>query len=182
MVAGRPDWTKFEITITKAMGAIHGQTDQSGPRLYGDMVGVLWNQRQFAAAIQLERFWNKLLARSSFSLYCAYSIDVFGKDFRVPPLEGLLRAHTHLMPCEPDGNLEAAIDSAMDETLGANANSVRRLIQSNDQSSWAVMPKAETTILWLRTNLPDEAAQIIERARDIYRQSHPATATPSRPI
>ena len=50
------------------------------------MVGLLWKARQFAAAIRLEQLWNKLLEQSAFSFYCAYAIDVFGKDFEVANL------------------------------------------------------------------------------------------------
>lgn len=33
--------------------------------------------------IRLEQLWNKLLEQSSFSLYCAYAVDIFGKDFDI---------------------------------------------------------------------------------------------------
>jgi hypothetical protein len=62
------------------------------------MVGLLWSARQFSAAIRLEQFWNKLLARSSFHLYCAYSIDVSEKQFQTHALDGVLSTHTHLIP------------------------------------------------------------------------------------
>ena len=172
MTAGQPDWDKFEIAMGTAMRAVRSAGDRPGLRAYGEMVGLLWTKGQYSAAIRLEQFWNKLLARSSFSLYCAYPIDVFDKKFHAAALDGVLCAHTHLMPAETSGNLETAVSLAMDEVLGAKADTFRNLIiQENQRSSWAVMPKGETAILWLRRNLPEQAERIVARAREYYRRS-----------
>jgi hypothetical protein len=132
------------------------------------MVGVLWKARQFAAAIRLEQLWNKLLEQSSFSLYCAYAIDVFGKEFAVANLDNVLCTHTHLVPSQPDGTLEAALNRSMDEILGSKADALRILIKANYRPAWAVMPAAEAIVLWLRKNLPEQADHIVARARYHY--------------
>ncbi len=180
MVAGQPHWDKFELAVGAVMREVRPVEAQTGLRAYGEMVGLLWQARQFAAAIRLEQFWNKLLTRSSFNLYCAYSIDIFEKEFQVQALDGILCTHSHLMPSEPRGNLEAAIDSAMDEVLGTKGDALKVLIKSDHRSSWAVIPKGEAAILWLRRNLPDQAEHVIARAREYYersiRQGHPAFA------
>ncbi|HEX4808298.1 MAG TPA: MEDS domain-containing protein [Bryobacteraceae bacterium] len=180
MVAGQPDWNRFEAVLSEAMHEMRPPEGEAGLRAYGEMVDVLWKARQFAAAIRLEQFWNKLLARSSFSLYCAYAIDIFNKEFHLGALDALLCAHTHLVPGETNGNLEAAINLAMDEILGPEADRLRVLIKENNRSSWAVMPNGERVILWLRKNLPDQAEQIVARARGYYQrlilQSAPALA------
>ena len=139
-----------------------------GLRAYGEMVGILWKARQFAAAIRLEQLWNKLLENSSFSLYCAYAIDVFGKDFEVANLDGVLCTHTHLVPAQPDGTLETALNRSMDEILGPKADALRVLIKANYRPAWAVMPAAEAIVLWLRKNLPEQADHIVARARHHY--------------
>jgi hypothetical protein len=136
------------------------------------MVGILWNARQFSAAIHLEQFWNKLLTRSPFSLFCAYAIDVFGKEFQVGTLDALLCAHTHLVPAETDGNLETAIDRAMEDILGPKADGMRLLIKANYRPAWAVLPAGEAVVLWLRNNLPDQAEKILARARLHYQALH----------
>jgi hypothetical protein len=168
MVAGQPDWPLFEKTIRAAMRQVRPTDRAEGLRAYGEMVGILWKARQFAAAIRLEQFWNKLLEQSSFSLYCAYAIDVFGKEFEVANLEGVLCTHTHLVPAQPDGTLETALNRSMDEILGPKADALRILIKANHRPAWAVMPSAESIVLWLRRNLPDQADQIVRRARDHY--------------
>jgi len=168
MVAGQPDWQRFEKVIRGAMRQVRPTERAEGLRAYGEMVGILWKARQFAAAIRLEQFWNKLLEQSSFSLYCAYAIDVFGKEFEVANLEGVLCTHTHMVPSQPDGKLETALNRSMDEILGPKADALRVLIKANHRPAWAVMPTAESIVLWLRKNLPEHADQIVSRARHHY--------------
>jgi hypothetical protein len=168
MGAGQPEWFNFERVVRPAMRLVRPAINCEGLRAYGEMVGILWKARQFAAAIRLEQLWNKLLEQSSFSLYCAYAIDVFGKEFAVANLENVLCTHTHLVPAQPDGTLEAALNRSMDEILGSRADGLRVLIKANYRPAWAVMPTAEAIILWLRHNLPEQADHIIARARHHY--------------
>jgi MEDS: MEthanogen/methylotroph, DcmR Sensory domain len=165
MVAGQPDWDRFESTVRRAMREVRPAQDYGRLRAYGEMVGLLWSARQFSAAIRLEQFWNKLLARSSFGLYCAYSMDVLEKQPQLGALEGVLCTHTHLIPSEAHRNLEASINLAMDDILGVNADAVRARMKANPRLPWAVMPKGETAMLWLRRNLPEEAEHIAARVR-----------------
>jgi MEDS: MEthanogen/methylotroph, DcmR Sensory domain len=171
MIAGHPDWDRFERVLLGAMRQVQPARNGEGLRAYGEMVGVLWKARQFAAAIRLEQLWNKLLERSSFSLYCAYAIDVFGEEFEVSKLDGVLGTHTHLVPAEAHGALEAALNRSMHEILGPQAGALRVLIKNNRRASWAVMPTAESTILWLRKNVPEHAEAIVKRAQRHYRLS-----------
>jgi hypothetical protein len=171
MVAGQPEWERFASVIRAALRQVRPAHGAEGSRAYGEMVGILWKARQYAAAIRLEQFWNRLLEQCSFSLYCAYAIDVFGKEFDVGNLDGVLRTHTHLIPSQPNGMLEAALDRSMEEILGSKAEELRGLIRAHHRPAWAVMPTAEATVLWLRKNLPEEAEQIVSRARDHYHSS-----------
>ncbi len=168
MVGGQPVWHRFETTVGAAMRQVRPSADRAGLRAYGEMVGILWNARQFSAAIRLEQFWNKLLGRSSFSLYCAYCIDIFDREFQTAALDELLCAHTHLVPAETHGFLETSINRAIDDVLGTEAHSLKLLIKATNRPAWAVLPSGEATVLWLRTNLPDRADRILSRAREHY--------------
>jgi hypothetical protein len=169
MVAGQPDWPLFEKTIRAALRQVRPHEGKDELRAYGEMVGILWRARQFAAAIRLEQLWNRLLEQLPLSLYCAYAIDVFSDEFAVSNLDGLLCTHTHLVPAQPDGILETALDRSIDEILGPGAERLRVLMRSTSRYSWAVMPRAESILLWLRKNLPERAGAIVERAREHYR-------------
>jgi hypothetical protein len=61
MAGGQPDWRNFERVIRGAMRRVRPAIGKQGLRAYGEMVGMLWKVRQFAAAIRLEQLWNKLL-------------------------------------------------------------------------------------------------------------------------
>ncbi len=168
IVAGQPSWQQFEKVVRAAMRQVRPKKGAEGLRAYGEMVGILWKARQFAAAIRLEQLWNKLLEQCSFSLYCAYAIDIFGKEFEVANLDGVLCTHTHLIPAQPDGRLETALNRSLDEVLGPKADALRVLIKANDHPAWAVMPTAESIVVWLRKNLPQQADDIVRRARHHY--------------
>jgi hypothetical protein len=168
MVDGQPDWRLFESAICTAVRQVRPAAGVEGLRAYGEMVGILWKARQFSAAIRLEQLWNKLLEQISFSLYCAYAIDLFGKDFEVANLESVLCTHTHLIPADSNGTLEAALSRSMDEILGPHADALRVKIKENYRASLAVVPVAENVVLWLRRNLPDQADRIVKLAREYY--------------
>ena len=167
LIGGVPIWAEFERLVRGALRGLQRQRTER-MRAYGEMVGILWKMRRFAAALRLEQFWNKLLEQSSFSLYCAYAIDIFGPEFTGSCLDGVLCAHTHLIPAEPGGKLEAALYKSMDEILGGEAAEFKRLIRGEANPLWAVLPAGENAVLWLRKNLPGRAEEILSRAREHY--------------
>ena len=84
---GRTEW--FHGGARTRPGAVSGRggrllpadVEHARPRAadpaFGEMVGLLWIERQQAAAIRLEQYWNEVLTGSTASLFCAYPIDVF---------------------------------------------------------------------------------------------------------
>jgi hypothetical protein len=179
MIAGQPEWQQFEKVIYAATRQVRPARGAEGLRAFGEMVGLLWKMRQFAAAIRLEQLWNRLLEQSSFSLYCAYAIDIFGKEFEVANLNGVLCTHTHLVPAQPDGTLDTALNRAIDDILGPKADALRVLIKSNRRPGWAVMPTAENMVLWLRNNLPVQGDQIVRQAQHYYQSLLQPAAIPA---
>jgi hypothetical protein len=63
-------------------------------RAYGEMVDVLWQAGQTAAAIRLEMLWNQLAQTHSFALLCGYSMGHFYKDASQVEIR---RQHTHVV-------------------------------------------------------------------------------------
>jgi hypothetical protein len=176
MVDGQPDWGRFESTIGSAMLQARARAGNRGLRVYSEIVGILWSEGRRSPAIRLEQFWNRLVRSTAFNLFCAYPIDVFSKDFQIAEVDGLLCAHTQLLPSAIDRDLETSVNRAMDEVLGSKADRLRPLIKANYRPSWATIPRGEALILWLRSNLPDDADEILSRARQYYRVSQ-GTAT-----
>jgi hypothetical protein len=170
---GQPDWPIFEAAVRGAINQARGGRRARKVRVYGEMVGLLWEQGRRQDAEQLEEFWNRLFAREFFELYCAYPIDVFGSEFQLRRVDGICCSHTHVVPTLSGDALEEAIEYGMDEVLGPRVEPLRSLMKSNFRPAWAAMPKGESLILWLRNNLPEQAEQILSRARS-YSQARSA--------
>jgi anti-sigma regulatory factor (Ser/Thr protein kinase) len=76
---GRVDRDAF---FERVGGVVHAAVATGRPvRAYGEMVSLLWEAGDVAAAIELETAWNDLAAQMPFSLYCAYrSASVAGHE------------------------------------------------------------------------------------------------------
>jgi hypothetical protein len=108
MVGGYPDESRFLATVGQAVLAMHRVAAGRGVRIYGEMVGVLWEQRQYPCAIRLEQLWNQLQRTVPFDLYCGYPIDVLDAQYEVGVLGGLLGAHSEFV-CS-DGSVDLAAE------------------------------------------------------------------------
>lgn len=157
MVGGYPDPEKFDRVVGSLVRTALARTVGGGLRAYGEMVGLLWAQNQFPAAIRLEQLWNRLRKLHPFSLYCGYSIDVFGRQFEPRLLQALLSAHTHLLPAAEGDGLRAAVLRAMDEAS-----------PRIEQSGSAFAPGGEALILWLREQHACQADAVLSQARSYY--------------
>ncbi|MGO9872526.1 MAG: MEDS domain-containing protein [Acidimicrobiia bacterium] len=69
----RPDADKFASVI----GAVLDEVARSGGpvRLFGEMVGLLWEDGNLAGAIELETLWNDVAVHHTFALFCAYAMS-----------------------------------------------------------------------------------------------------------
>jgi hypothetical protein len=168
MVNGQPDWDRFQDAIGEALQLARARTTNAGICAYGEMVGVLWEAGETEAAIRLEDCWNKLLHRGGITLFCGYPIDVFANDFQRGRVHDVLCAHSHALPTGPNGDLRDALHKAMDQLLGARADEVRLSMNAGIPSLGLALPEAESAILWLRSNVPDEADGILACARSYY--------------
>jgi hypothetical protein len=170
IVGGHPDGERFERVVGTPLREAKTISGEKGLRAYGEMVGLLWKAKQFPAAIRLEQLWNKLRVTVAFDLFCAYPIDVFDKDFDAGIVDALLCAHTHLLP-SADASLQGALDRAIAEIHGSGTSMAESRISKKLRQDWAALPEPESTILWLRANLPDQADEILARARTYYQAS-----------
>jgi hypothetical protein len=165
LVDSQPDGDHFDIVVGGLIRTMRKDSEHRGLRVYGEMVGVLWKGWQFAAALRLEEYWNKLLTQEDVSLYCAYPIDIFGLEFDPKVVHQVLCAHTDLVPSA--GNLSVALERAMEDVLGPRVDGQWPRIKAHDE--WGTLPSAEATVLWLRANLPYGADRILRRAQEHLR-------------
>lgn len=62
--------------FASVIGAVLDAVGADGPvHAFGEMVALLWDAGNVAAAIELESLWNDLAEDRTFSLYCAYAMS-----------------------------------------------------------------------------------------------------------
>jgi PAS domain S-box-containing protein len=80
--------------------AATGADDQRHVAVFGELVALLAADGQHAAAVELERLWNSLAETRSFSLLCAYPVDVFSRAADGDHLLQVCAAHRRVIPSE----------------------------------------------------------------------------------
>ncbi|HEY0395801.1 MAG TPA: MEDS domain-containing protein [Candidatus Elarobacter sp.] len=113
MVGGQPDWRLFEQSVGGIVRTLRRGAPGGSLRVYGEMVGLLWQAGALEAAVCLEKFWNVLLADDEFSLYCGYPVDVAAGDFRRAGAGELLCTHTHVLCGTANRETAGALDATM---------------------------------------------------------------------
>ncbi|HEX7114837.1 MAG TPA: PAS domain S-box protein [Steroidobacter sp.] len=93
LIDGWPQAEPFE----RVVGGIINEAKTHFPsvRTFGEMVGLLWSEGRYGAAVQLESLWNDLRSRYPFALYCAYPAT--GAGDQAGWLEEAHACHTHLV-------------------------------------------------------------------------------------
>lgn len=101
MIGGKPDWERFQTYVG---GILDEAARHATPvRVFGEMVDMLWEEGNRAAALQLEKFWNKLAFTRPFFLYCAYPVSRFNTEVDRTSLQDISCSHTHILSGE-NGN------------------------------------------------------------------------------
>jgi hypothetical protein len=165
MLDGQPDAELFERSVGALVWGLAERYGDEPLHVYGEMVGILWQSGQRAAAMRLEALWNKLLGGTRFRLFCGYPIDVASKAVRLSDIDTVLCSHSELVGADSDGVFHGALQRAMREVVGERATSMHRRMAADTKRQWASMPRAEATVLWLRANEAENADEIIARAR-----------------
>lgn len=74
---GRPSPSRFGDVVGAVLERAEALAPRGHPRLFGEMVDLLSRRGDHAGALALERLWNDLARRRSFSLLCGYSPAAF---------------------------------------------------------------------------------------------------------
>lgn len=76
MVDDLPDRDRFMFHVGGVIEA--ARADGSTVRAFGEMVALLWDEGNVAAALELESLWNRLADLQDFALLCAYPAAALG--------------------------------------------------------------------------------------------------------
>ena len=90
LVAGRPDPDLFAIFVASLAPAGGG-----GVRAFGEMVAMLWERGEVAAALELESLWNTVIAQHPVRLLCAYPASVLA-DAELGDVARMCGLHDHV--------------------------------------------------------------------------------------
>jgi MEDS: MEthanogen/methylotroph, DcmR Sensory domain len=66
--------------------------------VFGEMVAVLWKEKNYDAAIELERLWNQLAETHFFFLRCAYPAKEFQGKMKGEPYHTICAEHSVVVP------------------------------------------------------------------------------------
>ncbi len=91
MVDGHPDPDLFAGFVA-ALAPTDGRRPVSA---FGEMVALLWERGEVAAALELESLWNTALARHPVRLLCAYSWDLLA-DAELADVATMCGLHDHV--------------------------------------------------------------------------------------
>lgn len=147
---GRVDAGAFEATIGGLLADLR-ERGASVPRVYGEMVGVLWERGEVQEALALEDLWNDLGARQPFRLLCGYPSTLQGAG-----LADVCSRHTGVLR---DGQPEAWRRFDADPTAPRAARSfvlgaLRRFERDAVADSGALVVSELTTNVVLHTGSP----------------------------
>jgi MEDS: MEthanogen/methylotroph, DcmR Sensory domain len=167
MADGAPSWDRFEQVVGGLMDRVEERFPGGRIRAFGEMVDLLCQRDDPGSAAGLEDLWNRLAQQRSFSLLCAYRLDVFDRATQVSVLPDVCRSHSHVRPAEDPVRLQQAVDSALDEALGADAGKVYALMSDRKQQT-KVVPAAQLALMWVSAEMPAHAERILASARATY--------------
>lgn len=170
MINGSPDRDRFESVIRDVIEKAMNGTTYPRVRAYGEMVDLLWQAGMLEPALKLEEMWTALMKTSPLTLLCGYGMNLFGSDFNGEAFTRACEAHSHAFIAQDRGRLDGAVDRALDTVLGASrGEALRPLIDATLLPSGRV-GRAESTVIWVRKNLPAKAAAILDCARRYYEE------------
>jgi anti-sigma regulatory factor (Ser/Thr protein kinase) len=143
MINQSPNADLFEATV----GQLVAGAASTGPvRVYGEMVGLLWEAGQVAAAMQVEELWERLVGTVPFSLLCGYPSATTMSDTELDAFEQICRCHSAVLDDAPSTR---------------SADQSRRFARSKTAPQAARQYLTETLRSWELDGLIDDAALVV---------------------
>jgi hypothetical protein len=162
-----PSAARFEQVVGSTVDAVATRFPDKTVRAFGEMVDLLFQRGQQAAAAALEDLWNRLFESRRFALLCAYELDVFDLETQTSALPEIVRTHTHPRPVADTGKLAAAVHQTLTELLGSHA-AARIYLQVAEEVPRTALPRAQAVLMWLSRHQPATARQVLQAARARY--------------
>ncbi len=164
VVDGQPDRELFEAAVGRCLRALRARRPRGRARVRRDGRRDV-GSGAFRAAIRLEELWNELLRDGGFRLFCAYPIDVCGDGFTPADVDAVHVVRTRTS-CRAERSSSPRSSARCRTCSAGRASALQPLIDMQYRPTWAALPRAEATILWLRDNVPNLTGPILTRTRE----------------
>jgi KaiC/GvpD/RAD55 family RecA-like ATPase len=165
---GYPSSAAFDEIVGGLIDELADAFPGARPRVFGEMVDVLVRRDEDDAAVSLEELWNSLAWSRSFSLLCAYELDVFDRETQATRLPEICRTHSHVKPADDARKLARAVDAALADVLGAAEAGQLYVVVSKELREERV-PSPQLMLMWVSEHMPVHAERILAAARERYR-------------
>jgi MEDS: MEthanogen/methylotroph, DcmR Sensory domain len=163
----RPSAERFEDVIGGTIDTVALRFPDRTIRAFGEMVSILAQRGEQAAAIALEELWNGLLQTRPVALLCAYELDVFDLDAQTAALPEIVRTHTHHRPVADPGRLAAAVHETLADVVGPDA-AARIYLRVAEEVPRTTVPRAQAVLMWLSALEPTTAQRVLHGTRLRY--------------
>jgi hypothetical protein len=167
MDGAAPSADRFEDVVGGAVDEVARRFPGQTVRAFGEMVDLLFQHGERAAAIALEELWNGLLETRLAALLCGYELDVFDLEAQASALPEIVRTHTHPRPVADPARLAAAVHETLTEIVGPDA-AARIYLQVAEAVPRTALPRAQAVLMWLSSHQPATAQRVLQGARDRY--------------
>jgi hypothetical protein len=167
-----PSSHRFYETVGGILDKTAARFPHQTVRAYGEMVDILLQRGNQAAAIAVEELWNRLLEPRNCALLCAYELDIFDLEAQTSVLPEIVRTHTHPRPAADTARLGSAVHEALTDVLGSDA-AASIYLKVAEAVPRTALPRAEAVLMWLSHHQPSTA-------RASSRMRAPATRKPLR--
>jgi hypothetical protein len=162
-----PSAERFEEAVGGLLDEVAGRFPEQTIRAFGEMVDLLFQRDNQAAAIALEELWNRALVSRRCALLCGYELDVFDLETQTSVLPEILGSHTHQRPVADTGRLAAAVHEALADVLGSDAAAWIYLTVA-EAVPLTALPRAQAVLMWLSRHRPTTARRVLQGARARY--------------
>jgi signal transduction histidine kinase len=97
---GSVDAQRFHEVVTPLFEREARPAPDTPVRAYGEMVNLLCQDGNPAAAVALELLWNELAAVRNIELLCGYAMSNFESSAQAAQFEAICAQHSHVVPTE----------------------------------------------------------------------------------
>ena len=165
---GAPDPARFHALVGNLVQQARTVAAGGEVRAWGEMVNLLWQRGELAAAQRLECLWNEVIDGHGFHLLCSYRVDNLAPETHKGLVRDLTVGHSQLIPDADYARLDAAVERALADVFGPDQARTLRALFVARQAPRRGMPAGEAVLVGLHELHPALADRVLERARAYF--------------